>query len=187
VTVETVADSKPTFELINQLLAGEQVQGYDYVLVLDDDILLPEGFLDSFLAVQAQLGFALAQPAVVGNAAGYPPIVQQQWGALARQTLLVEPRPAVSVHRSIYDLVLPFDPTSPTGAGYERVWVNLLHRRGHKMGIVDAVPVRRKGRKYETPPSPELACSAFLREHDHYPLEACMRVLDVVTAEAWTR
>ena len=37
--------------------------GYDWLLVVDDDVVLPRGFLDPFLFCCERFGFALAQPA----------------------------------------------------------------------------------------------------------------------------
>ena len=53
----------PKFSLVNRLLAQVDVRNFEYVVVVDDDILLPDCFLDRFLAAQSALGFRLAQPA----------------------------------------------------------------------------------------------------------------------------
>jgi len=186
VTVRTLRERRPKYELVNELLACEDLSTYDYVLVLDDDIILPSGFLDSFLAVQQHLGFVLAQPALTTDSPFNLPIVEQQCGVLGRQTLLVQAGPIVSFHRSIFDLVFPFDLTSPTGMGYERVWAYLLHERKLKMGIIDAVSVAHCSRNSEPQSDLELArlrCSAYLRGHRHYSLDSCMRVLEVYTSD----
>jgi hypothetical protein len=154
--------------------------------VLDDDAILPDGFLDHFLAIQQRLDFVLAQPALTADSSIDLPIVEQQRGVLARQTLFVQPGPMFSIHRSIYDLLLPFDAASPTGMGYERVWAYLLHERKLKMGIIDAVPIAHRPRGSEPQTDLELATlksSTYLRSHRHYSLDACMRVLDVYTPD----
>src|SRR5439155_1423176 len=160
---------------------------YEYVLAIDDDVVLPDGFLDQFLAVQRQLGFALAQPARTGNSYIDHPIVEQQWGVLARRTLFVEIGPAVSFHRSCFDLVFPFDLTSPMGWGYENRWAYLLSQRGLTMGIIDALPVDHSLRKpvahYDWSEA-DRQRSVYLKRHKHLPLDECFRILDVIGFDA---
>src|SRR5439155_8711017 len=126
-------------QIINDLVSGENLAQYDYVLLCDDDVVLPHQFLDLFIPLQDDLDFAIAQPARTSNSYIDHPIVEQQRGVLARQTLFVEIGPVVSFHRSVFGLVFPFDLTSPMGWGYENVWSYQLAQRGLKMGILDAV------------------------------------------------
>src|SRR5207248_3190265 len=84
------------------------------VLVLvDDDLGLPRGFLDGLIGWQRALGWALAQPARTARSFVDHRIVQQQPGVAARRTRFVEIGPVVSIHRSAFELLLPFDLASP--------------------------------------------------------------------------
>src|SRR5205085_1954975 len=148
--IRRMADTRPKYELVSELLAGEDLSMYDYIVVVDDDILLPGDFLDSFLAAQRFLDFGVAQPARTSTSYIGLPIVEQQRGVFARRTLLVQAGPVVSFHQSVYHLVFPFDLTSPTGLGYESVWAYQLQQHGQRMGIVDAVPVDHSFRKPAT-------------------------------------
>lgn len=67
VTCQQELGAVPKFYLINQLLERESLERYEYVIVVDDDIQLPERFLDKFLSLQATLEFRLAQPARTSN------------------------------------------------------------------------------------------------------------------------
>ena len=136
-----VSEPTPKYSLLNRLLAEEDLSSYDFVVSTDDDIVLPEGFPDLFLGVQAGVGFDLAQPARTPNSYVDHPIVLQQRGVLARRTLFVEIGPLVSFGREIHDLVFPFDETNPMGWGFENVWAHQLRDRGLSQGIVDAVPI----------------------------------------------
>jgi len=183
VTVGTVLREKSKFQIMNELLAKEKLSQYEYVLLTDDDIVLPDGFLDHFISLQAQFGFSIAQPARTSNSHIDHPIVEQQKGVLARQTLFVEIGPVVSFHKSAYELVFPFDLTSPMGWGYENVWAYRLVQRQMKMGIIDAVPVDHSLRKpvaYYDWDEADRQRTEFLEQHDHLPLEQCFRVLDVI-------
>ena len=137
---------------------------YDHVLLVDDDVDLPAGFLDRFLDIQRSLGFALAQPArSIGSPADHP-IVLQQPGALARRTLFVEVGPVLSIARSALDAVLPFDLRSSMGWGYEAVWSHRLGERS-AIGIIDATPVDHRLR----PTAAHYAKSAREAEQRHPP------------------
>jgi glycosyltransferase involved in cell wall biosynthesis len=183
VTALTVAEQASKYSLLNQLLAEEDLASYDFVLTTDDDIVLPDGFLDYFIGIQAGVGFDLAQPARTPNSHVDLPIVLQQRGVLARRTLFVEIGPMVSFAREIYDLVFPFDETNRMGWGFENVWSHLLRERGRSQGIIDAVPVDHSIRKpveHYRWGDADADRARFLARHPHLPLEESFRVLDVV-------
>jgi glycosyltransferase involved in cell wall biosynthesis len=185
VTALTVSEPTPKYGLLNRLLAEEDLADYDFVLTTDDDIVLPDGFLDLFLGVQASLGFDLAQPARTLNSNVDHPIVLQQRGVVARRTLFVEIGPMVSFGRQAYDL-LPFDETNPMGWGFENVWSHVLRERGGSEGIVDAVPVDHSIREpvahYQWSDA-NADRERYLARQPHLPYDECFRVLDIVGVE----
>jgi glycosyltransferase involved in cell wall biosynthesis len=184
VTVGSLAKPAPKFQIVNELLAAEKLSQYEYVMLMDDDIVLPNSFLDSFINLQERLSFAIAQPARTSNSYIDHPIVEQQQGVLARRTLFVEIGPVVSFHRSAYALAFPFDLTSPMGWGYENVWAFRIERAQMRMGIIDAVPVDHSLRKPVANYSWDEANrqrNLYLSQHEHLPLDECFRVLDVIT------
>lgn len=183
VTALSVTEPTPKYSLLNRLLADEDLANYDFVLTTDDDIILPDGFLDLFLGIQSAVGFDLAQPARSLNSHVDHPIVLQQRGVVARRTLFVEIGPLVSFGREIYDLVFPFDETNPMGWGFENVWSHLLRERGRSEGIVDAVPVdhsiREPVEQYEWADA-NADRDRYLARHSHLPYEECFRVLEII-------
>jgi hypothetical protein len=187
VTMKSISDRTPKYQLLNDLLAEEDLNAYDYVLTIDDDILLPEDFADYFLTLQHELDFRIAQPARTSGSYIDLPIVEQQRGTIARQTLLVEIGPLTSFHASVYPLVFPFDLTSSMGWGYENVWSYQLASRGEKMGIIDCVPVDHSLRKpvenYAWSEA-DAARTAYLRRNDHFSLDKCFQVLNVITPDS---
>jgi Glycosyl transferases group 1 len=183
VTVRTELRKVPKFELLNELLAAEDLSQYDYVLLFDDDIVLPNRFLDRFLPLQHRLDFVIAQPARTSNSYIDLPIVEEQRGCLARQTRFVEIGPVVSFHRSVFNLVFPFDLTSPMGWGYENVWSYELVQRKLKMGIIDAVPVDHSIRKPVTNykwSEADAQRKKLFKKHKHYTYDECFRVLAAI-------
>jgi Flp pilus assembly protein TadD/ubiquinone/menaquinone biosynthesis C-methylase UbiE len=181
VTVKTLTGRVPKFEIINGLLSGEDLSRYDYVILCDDDVVLPDHFVDTFIAMQSCYGFAVAQPARTLNSYIDHPIVEQHVGVHARQTRFVEIGPVVSFHRSAFEFIFPFDLTSSMGWGYENVWAYEILHRDLKMGIVDAVCVDHSIRKpvanYDWKHA-DSERSAYLEKHDHLPMEECFQVVD---------
>ena len=180
VTEKILTGKVPKFQILNDLLHDTNISQYDYIILCDDDVILPRNFVDSFIAMQSRLEFAIAQPARTLNSYTDHPIVQQHIGVHARQTHFVEIGPVVSFHRSAFDLIFPFDLTSPMGWGYENVWAHEVIRRGMKMGIIDAICVDHSLRKpvanYDWSQA-DRERNVFLQKHEHLPLEECFRVV----------
>jgi glycosyltransferase involved in cell wall biosynthesis len=183
VTIREFHGHVPKFALLNSLLSDVSLDESEYIVVMDDDVVVPEGFLDCVLALQHELEFVVAQPARTSNSYIDHPITEKQRGVLARRTQFVEIGPVFSVHRSAFDFVFPFDLTSPMGWGYENVWAYEVGRRGLKMGILDAVPVdhslRRPVAHYSWHDANRQR-DRYLARNPHLPIDKCCRVLDLV-------
>ena len=61
--VAGAAGDRGKFENLNALLERHPATGYDWLLVVDDDVALPRGFLDAFVFLAERFDLALAQPA----------------------------------------------------------------------------------------------------------------------------
>jgi hypothetical protein len=186
VTVDRIAQLTPKGAIVNAQIAAVDLARFDYVVLCDDDVVLPLGFLDSFLTLQERLAYRIAQPArTIGSYIDLP-IVEQHPGLVARQTLFVEQGPVISVHRSAFDLVFPFDLISPMGWGLENVWSLRASERGLKMGIIDNVPVdhsmRRPVANYSWHEA-DHGRSALLASTPSRPTEECFKVVDIVHPE----
>ena len=147
VTVERVPGPVPKFALLNRLLRGVDLDGLEHLLVVDDDIALPDGFLDQYLALVERHRFALAQPARTHDSFVDHGFVEQLDGLEARQTRYVETGPLFSIERAAFPLLLPFDETPPMGWGLDFTWPVALERAGLRLGVVDATPVSHRLRK----------------------------------------
>jgi hypothetical protein len=147
VTISRVESLVPKFTLLNQALAAVPLADYAYVLVCDDDILLPPGFLDEYLGLVCQHGFALCQPARTHDSYIDHSFVEQLDGLSARRTRFVEIGPLFSIRRDATSLMLPFDEHSPMGWGYDLVWPCVLESAGLSLGIIDRVPVAHSVRR----------------------------------------
>ena len=137
----------PKFSILNEVLAGARLADYAYIVVCDDDVTLPEGFLDAYLEAVAAYDFALAQPARSHDSFIDHPFVEQLNGLSARQTRFVEIGPLFSIRADAVPALVPFDEASPMGWGYDFVWPLTMERAGLKLGIVDRTPVVHSFRK----------------------------------------
>lgn len=146
-TVQAIDTPSPKFLLLNQLLKSADLFDFEYVIISDDDIVLPAGFVDSYLARVSRHKFALAQPARTHDSYIDHRFVEQLDGIDARWTRFVEIGPLFSLHRSAFEYFLPFDEASPMGWGNDFVWPVVAEKNGLRMGIVDAVPVAHSFRK----------------------------------------
>ncbi len=126
---------------VNAALAAHDPISADWLLIVDDDVALPRGFLDPFLLVCERFGFRLAQPAhaFASNAAWR--VTRRRPGAVARRTAFVEIGPVTALHAETFATLLPF-PHVQMGWGLDVHWGAVAAERGWPAGIVDATPVR---------------------------------------------
>lgn len=144
VTHIKISQRVPKFALLNRLMEGVDIAAYDFILLCDDDIQLPESFLDRLLDRQRKYDFALAQPARTHDSYTDHPIVEQVDGLDGRRTRFVEIGPVVCMRRDAALHLLPLDETSGMGWGVDFIWPVVMERAKLKMGIIDATPVAHK-------------------------------------------
>lgn len=128
------------FALVNSLLASAPVAPDAYVVVADDDVRLVSWRL--FLRLVRRGAFDLAQPAHTRHLShlSHAVTLRARW-SVARVTEFVEIGPVFAVSPRWRDAVLPFPDDVGMGWGLEADWY-ALHRRGARLGIVDAAPMR---------------------------------------------
>ena len=126
---------------LNAALAAHPPDGHDWLLVVDDDVRLPRGFLDAFLLCAERFGFRLAQPAHAFASHAAWEVTRRRPGVLARSTRFVEIGPVTAVHRDAFGALLPF-PDLRMGWGLDAHWAAVAADHGWPIGVVDATPVR---------------------------------------------
>jgi hypothetical protein len=124
---------------IHKVLAAEDLTEVDYVILTEDDIILPCGFLDRFLALQHQSGLALAQPAATTSYGSLPPMIQPHEGLMARQTPFVQWKPFVSVHRSAFDYLSTILNSCDEFISIDVI--SMMSQHNLKSGIIDSTPI----------------------------------------------
>jgi hypothetical protein len=175
------------FENLNTLLAKAPPGDADWIVIVDDDVELPHGFLDRMLFVAERLEFQLVQPALRHTSHAAWRVCRRERWSIARRTQLVEIGPLLAVHRSIADDLLPF-PELRMGWGLDLHWGGLAKQRGWRLGIVDAVPIRHELRAVAATYDRRAALDEMQRflgdGRSHIDREAALTVLE--RHRSWT-
>jgi len=122
-------------------LAEHPLHGADWLLVVDDDVVLPAGFLDAFLFTAERFGLRLAQPAHAFASHAAWPVTRRRPGLLARRTRFVEIGPVTAIHAAAFPLLLPF-PDLEMGWGLDAHWSAAAAAAGLPLGVIDVTPIR---------------------------------------------
>jgi len=138
-TIEMGAGGK--FEHLNALLQAHPPRGYDWLIVVDDDVVLPRGFLDRFLHAAEAAGLVLAQPAHRAHSHAAWQVTRRRSGGAVREShFFVEIGPLTAFADSAFPTLLPF-PRLAMGWGLDVHWGALARTHGWRAGIVDATPI----------------------------------------------
>jgi hypothetical protein len=129
------------FENLNALLDAHPLAGRDWLLVLDDDVALPRGFLDALLFLAERFELRLAQPAHRRRSHAAWRVTRRRGGSVVRETRFVEIGPVCAFHRDTFETLLPYPPLR-AGWGLDSHWAALARERGWRIGVVDATPIR---------------------------------------------
>ena len=128
------------FEHLNALLREHPADGHDWLLVVDDDVVLPPRFLDRFLFCAEDAGLVLAQPAHRRHSHAAWAATRRLPGGAVRESRLVEIGPVTAFAAPTFDTLLPFAPLR-MGWGLDVHWGAVAQLQGWRAGIVDATPI----------------------------------------------
>ena len=128
------------FENLNALIGSRDPGSYDWIVVIDDDVELPRGFLDDFLGAADRAGLEIAQPAHRLRSHAAWPVTRRRPGSTARRTTFVEIGPVTAFGPEAATTLLPF-PNLRMGWGLDAHWAAVARERGWAIGVVDATPV----------------------------------------------
>jgi hypothetical protein len=142
------------FENLNLLLDAHPPHDRDWLLVVDDDIVLPHGFLDRFMFLAERFRLDLAQPAHSRASHAAWQVTRRQPSSVVRETSFVEIGPVTAFACSTFSTLLPF-PALRMGWGLDLHWAALAREHGWRCGVIDAVPLRHRAAP---------AASAYSRE-----------------------
>ncbi|HEV2982123.1 MAG TPA: glycosyltransferase family A protein [Solirubrobacteraceae bacterium] len=134
------AGGRGKFENLNLLLAAHPAAGHDWLLVIDDDVELPRGFLDRLLFACERFELALAQPAHALRSHAAWPQTRRRPNSIARVTPFVEIGPVGVFSARTFDTLLPF-PQLRMGWGLDLHWAAVAREHGWRCGVIDAVAI----------------------------------------------
>jgi hypothetical protein len=168
------------FENLNRVLAGAGAD-FDWILAVDDDLVLPPRFLDRFVALCERFGLDLAQPAQSQRSHSAWRVTRRRPASLVRETRFVEIGPLTAFGRRAAAALLPF-PELRFGWGLDLHWAALAEERGWRVGVVDATPVRHEsatvGSAYPRAEA-EAEAAAFLESRPRLPASRAGEVVAV--------
>jgi hypothetical protein len=134
------AGSLGKFENLNALLDEHPVKGYDWLIVVDDDVGLPSGFLDAFIFLAERFALQLVQPAHRHRSHAAFAVTRRRARSVVRETAFVEIGPVFAFYRETFGTLLPF-PALRVGWGLDAHWSAVAREHGWKLGVIDATPV----------------------------------------------
>ena len=135
------AADRGKFENLNRLLEANPPGGSDWLLIVDDDVSLPAGFLDAFVFLAERFGLDLAQPAHRWRSHAAWRVTRRRPGSVLRETAFVEIGPLCALRSVTFEQLLPF-PALRIGWGLDAHWSAVARANHWRMGVVDATPVR---------------------------------------------
>ncbi len=173
------------FENLNLLLAAHPSHDRDWLLVVDDDIVLPHDFLNRFLFLAERFRLDLAQPAHrrASHAAWH--VTRRRPASVVRETRFVEIGPVSAFARSTFSTLLPF-PDLRMGWGLDVHWAALARAHGWRCGVLDAVAIRHRAAPAASAYSREQALTearAFLADRPYLTASEAQQTL--VTHRRW--
>jgi GT2 family glycosyltransferase len=175
------AGGQGKFENLNRLLRAHPAAGHDWLLLIDDDVSLPHGFLDRFVFLCERFGLQLAQPAHRLNSHAAWPQTRRRPRALVREVSFVEIGPVTAFSRATFPTLLPF-PELRMGWGLDAHWAALAREHGWRCGVVDALAVRHRAAPAADGYSREAAIAEardFLATRPYLSAEEAMRTLAI--------
>jgi hypothetical protein len=162
---------------------------FDWILVVDDDLLLPPRFLDRFVALCERFALDLAQPAQTLRSHSAWRVTRRRPGSLVRETRFVEIGPLTAFGRRAAAELLPF-PELRFGWGLDLHWAAIAADHGWRLGVVDATPVRHEsatvGSSYRRTDA-EAEAADFLSSRPYLPASRANEVIAVHRRAGSTR
>lgn len=162
----------PKYKAVDLIIREQFKSDYDYVMIIDDDVMLPSNFFDNYFTIIRWLELTLSQPALTQKSYGSFLCNRQIRGAIAHLTAFAETGPVTCFEKKLVPLV-PWGDGSPMGWGLDFVWSRICMEKGWRIGVIDCTPVehivRKVGKYYATEEERRLMKS-YLSKVRHVPL-----------------
>jgi GT2 family glycosyltransferase len=169
------------FENLNALLAEHSAVGHDWLIIFDDDIELPRGFLDRFVFLAERFALDLAQPAHRRASHAAWQVTRRRPLGVARETRFVEIGPLTALASSTFSTLLPFPPLR-MGWGLDAHWAAVAQQQGWRCGVIDALAINHRAAPAADSYSRQQAIAearAFLAQRPYLPAHEAQRTLAI--------
>lgn len=160
-------ENRGKFDNVNFASSHYDMTLFNWLLILDDDVLLPKRFLDVFIYFCYSEKLKIAQPAHRWFSFASYAITLRHWASNVRLSNFVEIGPITLFHSDTFSALLPF-PQLRFGWGLDILWSVIAKKNSWRIGIVDVVPIRHMrpiGSSYNVQDAIQEA-KGFLLEHD---------------------
>lgn len=184
--VSTTTGGRGKFQNLNALLEANPPEDRDWLIVVDDDVWLPKGFLDNFIFLAERFQLRLAQPAHRRRSHAAWEVTRRRVRDVVRETAYVEIGPVTAFQAVTFPSLLPF-PDLRFGWGLCAHWSAVAEQQRWRIGVVDATSVRHGLRVIATSYRREDAIAEareFLAERPYNPAPELQRT--VAAHRAWT-
>jgi hypothetical protein len=138
--IATLHEGKGKFQNINFSLEEVDINRFDWLIVVDDDVAVPANFVDRFLYLAERTELKICQPAHKFHSHQSYAITQRRWNSLVRVTHYVESGPITAFRREMFPYVLPF-PELRWAWGEDLAWSEKAMTHGYRIGIIDGTPI----------------------------------------------
>jgi GT2 family glycosyltransferase len=173
------------FENLDLLLERIPVDGVDWLLLVDDDVALPRGFLDEFVFLAERFDLAMAQPAHQWRSHAAWSVTRRRPLSVVRETAFVEVGPLCALRSQTFPTLLPF-PALRFGWGLDAHWSALARSHGWRQGVIDATPIQHGLRRIASSYDPADAIDEGRRFLSHRPYTPAARAnRTLVTHRRW--
>ncbi len=173
------------FQNLNLLLDKFPPEEHDWLLLVDDDVELPKGFLDRFLFLIERFSLDLAQPAHRASSHAAWRVTRRRAWSVLRETCFVEIGPVTAFAKRTFPALLPF-PELRMGWGLDLHWAAIAREHGWRCGVSDAVAIGHRVAPAAHAYSREDALAEarlFLADRAYLSAQEAQRVL--VTHRRW--
>ncbi len=175
------AGGRGRFENLNLLLEQHDIEAFDWLLLLDDDVVLPRGFLDGLINQAERHALRLAQPAHRIRSHAAWRVTRRRAFSVVRETAFVEIGPVSALARETFAALLPFPPLN-MGWGLDAHWSALARQHGWRIGVIDVLPIAHRSAPAAVNYSRADAVAearSFLSQHPYLPASELQRTLAV--------
>jgi hypothetical protein len=138
------------FDNINAAIAKHPIANFDWLILTDDDVELPQDFIDLAMLFSVGNSLKISMPAHRFHSYKSFSVTERSWASTVRLTNFVEIGPVTIINRDAFSGLVPF-PSLRYAWGLDILWSEIAKMERWRLGVIDAIPIRHirpVGRSY---------------------------------------